>query len=267
MADRITDNADLAVDELRRKGRRRLVGAVVIALAAAVLVPMLLEKDPKPLGDEVSIQIPPIDSGKFVNRLNAGGGDNGSAPSGPAAKAPADLPPANERKTDKSAAPAPSPDPLPASPAPPVVSPPGKSIAEAEQRVLAPASRPTVPPEAKAAPEVKPAPEAKSPPPAATEAKPAASAAKAEPKTTATNSGKADGYAVQLAAFSDDKGANALAGKLKRAGYAAFVEPVQTSRGTLWRVRVGGYATRVEADAARVKLKGEGYNGIVAANK
>jgi DedD protein len=72
---------------------------------------------------------------------------------------------------------------------------------------------------------------------------------------------------VQLAAFADDKGANALANKLKRANYAAFVEPVSTSRGTLWRVRVGGYASRAEADAARARLKDEGYSGIVAAVK
>jgi cell division septation protein DedD len=57
---------------------------------------------------------------------------------------------------------------------------------------------------------------------------------------------------------------NSLANKLKKVGYSAFVEPVQTSRGTLWRVRVGGYGTRPEADAARVALKGEGYSGIIA---
>src|SRR3982074_3639713 len=62
--------SDLAVDELKRRARRRLVGAVVLALAAAVILPLLLESDPKPLGDEVSIQIPPVDSGKFVNPLS-----------------------------------------------------------------------------------------------------------------------------------------------------------------------------------------------------
>ncbi len=72
---------------------------------------------------------------------------------------------------------------------------------------------------------------------------------------------------MQLAAFSDDKGANALAGKLKKSGYAAYVEPVQTSRGTLWRVRVGRYAASRDAAAARDKLKAEGQNGIVAAAK
>src|ERR1043165_254789 len=65
-----SDAPDPAVDELRRKARRRLVGAVVLALAAAVLLPLLLENEPKPLGDDVSIQIPPVDTGKFVNPLS-----------------------------------------------------------------------------------------------------------------------------------------------------------------------------------------------------
>ena len=63
---------DVNVDELRRRARRRLVGAIVLALAAAVIVPMLLESDPKPLGEDVSVRIPPVDDGKFVNRLNDG---------------------------------------------------------------------------------------------------------------------------------------------------------------------------------------------------
>ncbi len=66
----LPDASDPAVDELKRRARRRLVGAVVLALAAAVILPLLLESDPKPLGDDVSIQIPPIDSGKFVNPLS-----------------------------------------------------------------------------------------------------------------------------------------------------------------------------------------------------
>ena len=69
MAERIADNAELIVDEMKRKARRRLVGAIVLALAAAIIVPMLLEKEPRPLGDDVSVQIPPVDEGRFVNRL------------------------------------------------------------------------------------------------------------------------------------------------------------------------------------------------------
>lgn len=76
-----------------------------------------------------------------------------------------------------------------------------------------------------------------------------------------------DGFAVQLAAFADDKGANALAGRLKRAGYTAYTEPLKTSKGTLWRVRVGPFPSRETAVAARDKLKTEGQSGIVAALK
>ncbi|HXU66911.1 MAG TPA: SPOR domain-containing protein, partial [Casimicrobiaceae bacterium] len=76
-----------------------------------------------------------------------------------------------------------------------------------------------------------------------------------------------DGFAVQLAAFADDKGANALAGRLKKAGYAAYTEPLKTSKGTMWRVRVGPYPSRDAAVAARDKLKAEGEIGIVAAIK
>jgi len=75
------------------------------------------------------------------------------------------------------------------------------------------------------------------------------------------------GFAVQLAAFSDDKGANALSNKLKRAGFPAFTEAISTSRGTLWRVRVGPYPTREAAAQSRDKLKAEGHAGIVVPAK
>lgn len=272
MADRIADNADLAVDELRRKGRRRLVGAIVVALAAAVLVPLLLEKEPRPLGDDVSVQIPPVDEGKFVIRLNAGPGDTKSAPKNaervgpkaPAAEpAPEAKPEAKLEAKSEATAPATTPTPVPAA----VVAAPGKSSVDAEQRVLSPTSKPL--PQGDTKPPVQARPVAQ--PPAVIEAKPApvTPAPKLEAKaasapTVAPVPPRPDSFVVQLAAFADDKGANALAGKLKKAGYAAYVEPVQTSRGTLWRVRVGGYASRSDADAARVKLKGEGYSGIVA---
>src|SRR5580765_6868507 len=92
MADRIVENADQIVDEMKRKARRRLVGAIVLALAAAIMLPMLLEKEPRPLGDDVSVEIPPVDEGKFVNRLTGKSGD---------ARA---LPKADERVESKAAA-------------------------------------------------------------------------------------------------------------------------------------------------------------------
>src|SRR5512137_2925849 len=98
----MADAPDINVDELRRRARRRLIGAVVLALAAAVIVPMLLESDPKPLGEDVSVKIPAEDGGKFVNRLS----DKSAKPSAaaPAAKSEqskeASKEPARDAKTE-----------------------------------------------------------------------------------------------------------------------------------------------------------------------
>jgi len=280
MADRIKEDADLAVDELRRRARRRLVGAIVLALAAAVILPLLLEKEPKPLGDDVSVQIPPVDEGKFVNRLTGRSGDAKSSAKSDARPLPKVPPkteaPATSSVTTDTTTPAEaSATPPPASETPAPVAPtPRKSVSEAEQKVLAGAAR-TAPPPPKSEPApaasapakpATPVADARSPPPAVT----ASAAPPTAPASTATapSAGAGEGFAVQIAAFTDDKGANALVGKLKKAGFASsYTEPVETSRGTLWRVRVGGFASRPDADAARTKLKAGGWNGIVVAVK
>jgi DedD protein len=94
-----------------------------------------------------------------------------------------------------------------------------------------------------------------------------AEAATSQAGDVALQKSSTEPFSVQLAAFADDKGANALAGKLKKAGHPAYTEPYSTSRGTLWRVRVGPYPTRDAAEAARTKLKAEGQNGIIAAGR
>jgi DedD protein len=267
MADRIVENADQIVDEMKRKARRRLVGAIVLALAAAILLPMLLEKEPRPLGDDVSVKIPPVDEGKFINRLTGKSGDAKALPKADD-KADSKAAPAKTEARNETAASPPIAAPAAASAAP-ESGPANKTVTEAEQRVLT--SSPKAP--AKAEGDASPAAESKgdtkptiadTPAPAADEKPATTSVATAQPASSAGAPAKAEGFVVQLAAFIDDKGANSLANKLKKAGYAAFVEPVNTSRGTLWRVRVGGYGSKPDADAARAKLKGEGYNGIVA---
>src|SRR5271166_4114420 len=128
-----SDAPEPAVDELRRRARRRLVGAVVLALAAAVLLPLLLENEPNPLGDDVSIQIPPIDSGKFINPLSSAkapdpkvkgstaGGRSATElappwPSGGASPAtPGPTPSAPASETPAAGAPAAAPAPMPPS--------------------------------------------------------------------------------------------------------------------------------------------------------
>jgi DedD protein len=44
--------------DLRRRARRRLVGAVALALLAVTVLPLLFSREPRPLGSDVDIRIP-----------------------------------------------------------------------------------------------------------------------------------------------------------------------------------------------------------------
>lgn len=60
---------ELTDDELnlRRKARRRLIGAIALTLAVVVILPMVLESQPKPSGQDIELRIPAPDKvGEFV---------------------------------------------------------------------------------------------------------------------------------------------------------------------------------------------------------
>lgn len=254
------DSREPQLDDLRRRARRRLIGAIILALAAAVLVPLLLESDPKPLGEDVAVKIPPIGEGKFASKA----GDkrrsvepaSAPAPETRAEAAPPVALPMAEGAKDAAKA---STDAPREAAGPPPATPMAKSLASAEQRVLAPTAKP--------APATSPAPAKVATAPVTKDAVPTAAPKPPDPAPKATDADKGEGFSVQLAAFTDDKGANALAGRLKKSGYPAYTEPYDTSRGTLWRVRVGPYPSRDAAEGVRAKLKGEGQNGFIAAAK
>jgi DedD protein len=52
---------------LRRKARRRLVGAIALTLAVVVILPMVLESEPRPTTQDIDLRIPAPDKvGEFV---------------------------------------------------------------------------------------------------------------------------------------------------------------------------------------------------------
>lgn len=103
----------------------------------------------------------------------------------------------------------------------------------------------------------KPAPTPAAPKPAAEPAKPPAAAV---PKPAATGVG----FALQVGAFGKETDANALRDKLRGNGFSAFVEPVSTDSGQLFRVRVGPVSTRAEADQLKAQVAARnGLTGIV----
>src|SRR5438128_844880 len=136
-----------AVDDLKRRARRRLVGAVVLALAAAVILPMFLESDPKPLGKDVQIDIPPVDNSRFVSRLTPREAQPVSAPADAAQAGPAPTAPAPSRSMDAG---------KPAEGAKMAAPPPVTAAPESAAKVTAPLPKAETKAEAKAV-ETKPA--------------------------------------------------------------------------------------------------------------
>ena len=129
----------------------------------------------------------------------------------------------------------------------------------------APAAAKAAPPaaEAPAAAAPKPAP---APPPVA--AKPAATAAKAgaapaaQPEAASADSSVATapagpGYAVQVAALNVRSEADTVAKRLTGKGYTAYVLAPPAGAPTVFRVRVGTFKTRREAETTAAKLEKE----------
>lgn len=66
--------------------------------------------------------------------------------------------------------------------------------------------------------------------------------------------GQPGAWAVQLGAFSTESQANALRDRLRGQGFDGYVDSVSTSKGKLWRVRAGPFATREAAATKRTEI-------------
>ncbi len=78
---------------------------------------------------------------------------------------------------------------------------------------------------------------------------------KVESSKPATSSPNQNVYWIQVGAYSNKQNANTLAEEYKKKGYNAIIlEPSPTDRRKLYRVRLGGYATRAQAVEARDEL-------------
>lgn len=211
--------------QLRKRARRRLIGAIALVTAVVVLLPMVLDSEPKPAADHIAIQIPPRDNaGNFTSRV------------APLVEVPAAG--AAKPASQANAAPAQS---------------AGSTVSEAAK----PRNEPNESPK----PQVKPAtapekPKAESKPQPKPEPRP-------EPRQEAKPGGPA--YVVQLGAFSSSADAKQQQDKLSANGIKSYTETVKTAKGELTRVRMGPYSTREAAEKARDQLKKMGLNGVVTA--
>jgi DedD protein len=86
----------------KKRARRRLVGAIALAVAAIIGIPMLLDSEPKPLNGDIAIEIPSKERAAAL-----------PAPAAPAPAAPVDAADTLDKREEivTSAAPAPAPAP------------------------------------------------------------------------------------------------------------------------------------------------------------
>lgn len=86
----MSDDANL----LRRRARRRLVGAIALVVLVVVVLPIILDQKPRPGPQELTVQIPSQDGGPFKTRV--------LPPLQAAPAPPSDPPQAAKESADKS---------------------------------------------------------------------------------------------------------------------------------------------------------------------
>ena len=243
--------ADDPVLPEKKRARRRLVGAIALALAVAVGLPMLLDAEPKPLASDLSIQIPSRDKAPPLPVPAASG----------AAVLPVDSLDGREEIVDtpKPAPAAVKPVSLAASisapvrtiePRPPLVKTEPKSAPKPEPKIA------RVEPKPAAKPDDKPA------------DKPAAKPARA-PLESARAQGILEGkpaqpasdkFIVQVAALGSAENVAELQEKLNAAGIRSFTNKISTPSGQRIQVKLGPFS-RIEADRMHARLEKAGLPG------
>lgn len=224
MATQITDEED----KLRRRARRRLIGAVTLTLVVIIVLPMVLDSEPKPAGQNIELTIPDKDKvGEFVPKMAL---PAVSAPTAATPVLPAVAPVADMQPVSAAAA----------------------AAAQAEQQAK-PAqskeqSQPGAKPGANSAAKPEPKPDTSSETKA--DAKPAVKPASKE------SGASKSGFVVQIGAFSKAATAESWRKKLSKRGFRVYTEHVDDKV----RVRVGPYPTREAAEKPRHKLEAEGLH-------
>src|SRR5215510_10271580 len=61
------------VNTLKRRGRRRLVGAIALVLAAVIVLPMVFDSEPKGSAPPVNVRIPGEDDSGFKPKVTTKG--------------------------------------------------------------------------------------------------------------------------------------------------------------------------------------------------
>ncbi len=208
---------------LRVRARRRLIGAAALLLTVAVVVPMILDPAPRPVSDNIAIDIP-SEKTPFTPRL--------SLPPVPAPENAPLAPPADAPATSES---------------------PGKVEPETKAADKGKSS-------GKAAASKEEEQRARTLLDGKSSGASAANVATAETVPAVVKGGK---FAVQAAAPASEAAARELSERLRKSGLAPYTERAETKDGARYRVRVGPFATRDDADKVRARLKAIGISANI----
>ncbi|MCC8405679.1 SPOR domain-containing protein [Paraburkholderia sp. MMS20-SJTN17] len=250
----------------KQRARRRLVGAIAMVVAAVIILPMVLDSHPKPVTDDISIDIPSRPAPKLAKSTANEDVQAGVAPDNPPAAdagiAASSLAPATTAATTAAASASSA---KPAQSTQSTAAKQGATPSASTGTASAGVSKSAAKPQAESlAPNTAPAAAAKqTKAPAATpsqsddDTNTAAASADANSGTPASPPGNR--FAVQLGAFANEASARNWATKLKAAGVPAYTEHKKQADGsTLTLLRAGPFADRAAATAAIAKVREAG---------
>ena len=257
-----------SVDTLRRRARHRLMGASVLVVIGVVAFPWMFDTQPRPVALDVPIAIPdknqvaalalpPVDTELKVKTEVA---SNLS----PAATLPATLPPAST--AESRVAPVRDLNSKGLAPGEEEVTPTSKDVKEAKEAKQSKESKEVKDPKPDIKPEIKPEPKQE----AKTEPKPKSDAKNDGARAQSLLDGgaksadaNASRYVVQVAAFSDAGKAHEVRQKLEKAGIKTYSQAVDTPDGKRYRVRIGPFTSKAEAEQAAGKVKTHQLTAVV----
>jgi DedD protein len=232
-----------AQSQLKKRARRRLVGAVAFASVVAVVLPMVMDHQPRQAVDEVEIRIPGQDEKPFAPKFAV-------TPVEKVAPKTAELP-----ATSK------APLPVESSPAAEPVVPTAKVVEVPKEK---PAEKPPVKGSEKTAPKPEKSPEKPAIPESKAEAKRAAAILAGQGATPDAAPAKAGEFVILIGAFANEENVRNLRAKLAERNVKTYVEALDTPGGKKTRVRAGPFASREAADKALERMKQVGVSGVIS---
>lgn len=230
---------------IKKRARRRLVGAVAFVSVVAVVLPLVMDHQPRQHVQEVEIRIPGQDEKPFVPKFSA-------APAEKSSESAVDKPVVASSLVETK-------------PTPPPVA---RVIETSREKTTdKPIEKPALksqenPAEKSPDKTVKVEKPVEKPVQKDLDAKRAAAILAGQADTPVSKSGE---YLVLIGAFSNEANVKNLKEKLTQQGVKNFSEPLDTPQGKKIRVRAGPFVNRDAAEKALLKMRAIGVSGVVSA--